>query len=375
MLFVTGEYPPRIGGVGDHVARLRPALEALGAATFVATESVPHDDPGAGVYATAARPWGRQLYGVQRLVRSLRPDVVHVQYQAGAFASPGQISWLPLALAGLRFQGALAVTFHDLVDPYLFPKAGVLRRLATDVLRRRAAVSIYVDAHDRAHVCSRIPGQWRKCRVIPAGPTVEPPDDLADRTKLRADLGFDASEFLVGYFGFRQRGKGLDTLALALRAAELRPYRPRLVLIGAAMPNVGAQRADVPIAAADLAGLDVIESGALGPRELSAWISCCDVMALPYRDGLSTRRGTFMVAVAHGIPVVTTSPPRPELLDVRPDEVIFVPPGDAALLAGALARVRSDEAGRRQLASGAQAVAQRYSWRRIARQTLDAYGR
>ena len=55
-------------------------------------------------------------------------------------------------------------------------------------------------------------------------------------------------------------------------------------------------------------------------------------------------------------------------------EATTMPAGDADALAAALARVRDDPAYRAELEAGARAVARRYSWRRIARQTLDAYG-
>ena len=81
-----------------------------------------------------------------------------------------------------------------------------------------------------------------------------------------------------------------------------------------------------------------------------------------------------MVAAAHGLPVVTTTPVRPDLIDVRHGEVAFTPVRDPQSLAAALVRVRDDPELRSTLEAGSRAVARRYSWRRIARQTLDAYG-
>ncbi len=375
VLFVTGEYPPRVGGVGDHVVRLRAALEALGVQTHVATESPFTDRPAERVCGVSGRPWGRQLVELARLTSRIGPDVVHIQYQSGAFACPSQIALLPTALRLLRLRARIVATFHDLGEPYLFPKAGPLRRIAVDAIRRAADTSIYVDALDRGTVCARMPGHWRRSRVVPVGPTIEPPPGLADRDSLRAEMGLGKGEFLVGFLGFRQEGKGLATLASALRSKELEARHARLVLIGAGGPEVGPRRAAAGVADATLADLDAVDTGFLDPAAVSMWLRACDVIALPYDDGLSTRRGTFMVAAAHACPVVTTSPPRPDLPDVKAGEVALVPPADANALAAALARVRDEPSYRDELIRGSRAVAHRYSWPRIARQTLEAYGR
>ncbi len=374
ILFVTAEFPPRRGGISDHVIRLRASLEDLGARTYVATESVPRDCPVDRVYRLAPNPWSRQILNVLRLTKRTRSDVVHIQFQAGAFDSVLQAALMPWALRLGCFRGLVVVTFHDLAEPYLFPRAGPIRRRAVDLLRGWADVCIYVDAYDRARVCARIPGEWRRSQVIPAGPTIEPPPSLGTREDARRALGLPADTFIVGFFGFRQAGKGLEVLAAAMRSPALASRGARLALIGGAGPDSGARRAAAQVPPSTFDAVNVLEPGYLEASEISRWLRACDVAALPYDDGLSTRRGSFMVAVAHGLPVVTTTPVRPDLLDIRHGEVAFTPVRDPVSLAAALVRVREEPDFRCALEAGARAVARRYSWRRIARQTLDAYG-
>ena len=374
ILFVTGEFPPRRGGIADYLVRLRSSLEELGARTYVATEAVPHDSPVDRVYRLAPRPWCRQIVNVLRLTRRIRSDVVHIQFQAGAFDSVLQAVLMPWALRLMGYRGLVVVTFHDLAEPFIFPRAGPLRRRAVDLLRGWADVCVYVDAYDRARVSARIPGEWRRSQVIPAGPAFEPPPSLDSREEIRATLGVPGDGFLVGFFGFRQAGKGLEALAAAMRSPELKGCGARLALIGAAGPSTSPRRAAPQVPASTFAGVDVLEPGYLDAADISRWLRACDVAALPYDEGLSTRRGSFMVAAAHGLPVVTTTPVRPDLLDVRHGEVAFTPVRDPASLAAALVRVRDDPDYRATLEVGSRAVARRYSWRRIARQTLDAYG-
>jgi glycosyltransferase involved in cell wall biosynthesis len=54
-------------------------------------------------------------------------------------------------------------------------------------------------------------------------------------------------------------------------------------------------------------GRRVAATGILGARDASSHISACDLMLQPYPDGISTRRASAMVGLAHGRAVVTTS--------------------------------------------------------------------
>lgn len=373
VLFITGEYPPRIGGVGDHVARLAAAMAACGLACHVATESRSANDMAARVHAVGSGLPLQAVVDTLRVVRRVRPDVVHLHYQAGAFARPGEMMGLARLLPSLAGSSRLAVTFHDLHRPYLFPKAGRLRETMVRSLGQGANTAIYVDEVDRRQAVAEGYGEANS-HWIPAGPTIEPTADGGDRGAARAALDLDSDAFIVGFFGFRQRSKGIEVLAHAMRRTELAGPGMRLVLIGAAGPPTNARRAEPPVPPRAFDGLRLVDTGEQRPEVISRWLAACDAIALPFLDGLSSRRGSFMNAVAHGVPVVTTVPPVEGTVDVGVDEAALVAPGDAAGLAVALAEIRDDSRRRRQLAQGSRAIAARHTWAAIARRTLAAYG-
>ena len=374
VLFVTGEFPPRIGGVGDHVVRLAAALGARGLDCHVATESRSADDPAARVHAVGSRYPLQSVLDTIRIARRVRPDVVHLHYQADAFARPGETIGLVRLLRRPGGANRLAVTFHDLFQPYLFPKAGLLRARLVRRLARSAHAAIYVDEPDRRQGVAQGYGEANS-HWIPAGPTIEPPPGLPDRRALRAALGLPAEEFIVGFFGFRQRSKGVGVLAEAMRRPELAGPNTLLALIGAAAPPSNTRRAEPPVPPSAFEGVRLVDASAQAPGVISQWLGACDAIALPFLDGLSARRGSFMNAAAHGIPVVTTFPPIAEAVDVGADEAAFVAAGDASVLAAALAEIRDCPERRRQLVRGARAVAARHTWSEIARRTLAAYDR
>ena len=169
VLFVSGEFPPMQGGVGDYTRELALALAEQGCTVQVVTSAAAGHVEGLAVYPVV-ESWGwgswRQLL---EAIRREAPDVVHVQYQAAAYAMHPAINFFPRRL---RLLGAgrprLAVTFHDLKVPYLFPKAGPLRRRVVEALARDsdAAITTNREDHERLSVALARSGIVRSFRRI-----------------------------------------------------------------------------------------------------------------------------------------------------------------------------------------------------------------
>lgn len=391
--FVTGEYPPDEGGVADYTACLSAALAAQGAVVDVVTargSGAARPANGAGDAGEGRHPavhrvvggwgWG-SLAAVGRRVARLAPDVVHVQYQAAAFGMRPAIHALPWWLRATRSGAQAAVTFHDLRVPYLFPKAGPVRRAALRLLARGARMVVATNAEDYAEL--GVDGLRGRLELIPIGSNIpDAPPEGYDRDAWRAAAGIGAGAAVVAYFGFLNASKGGLTLAEALARLRAAGRDARLVMIG------GAVGASDPTNAAYLAafraelaarGLDdaVVWTGHVAPPGVSGWLHAADVVALPYGDGASYRRGSLLAALEHGRPVVTTLPAPltggllPALVDG--EAVLLVPPGDAGALAAALAAVLDQDALAARLSAGARSLATRFGWTAIAARHLGLY--
>jgi glycosyltransferase involved in cell wall biosynthesis len=325
--------------------------------------------------------WGvRDLPLLLRLVDDVGADVVHVQYQTGAFGMRLAPNLLLPALRRRRTRPLLAVTFHDLKEPYLFPKAGPVRGWATEAVRRGADLAFVTNGRDLADVGGR-------ARVLPIGSNIARaplgPDDLAET---RAWLGLAAGDFALGYFGFVDEWKGVDTLVAVAEQLwdEGRPVR--LVFVGGVRAGGAASapayeqaiRARLAGPAADGRAL---WTGFASPEETSAYLQALDAIALPFTAGACYRHGTLIAAIENGCAIVTTRPDPAELSlaehGVAPlvDRVTarLVAPGDAEELAAAVADLIEDQALRRRIAAGAAALAPQFAWERIARTSLAAY--
>lgn len=97
------------------------------------------------------------------------------------------------------------------------------------------------------------------------------------------------------------------------------------------------------------------------------------MLALPYVDGVSFRRGSFMAGLAHGCPIITSTPalPLPELH--HGENVYLVPPEQPEALGEAIRTLAESPQLRARLSSCAQQLSEQFTWRRIAQRTADFF--
>jgi glycosyltransferase involved in cell wall biosynthesis len=378
VLFVTGEFPPMQGGVGDYTREIGQALADLGCKVHVLTSTAAGPAPGLAVHPIVER-WDWSCWRVLHdTIGAHSPDVVHVQYQAAAYAMHPAINFWPRRLRwkGLPRPRSVA-TFHDLKVPYLFPKAGPLRRRVVTELARQSDAAITTNREDWQSLQQAL---GRPPALIPIGSNIAPrlPQEY-DRTAWRRRWGAGPEDLLLCFFGFINDRKGVDILLHALHhlVSGLVP-RARLLFIGgqtgASDPTNAQYLLQIQQLIAEL-GLEerVQWTGYLAGEEVSACFWASDLCALPFRDGVSFLHGTFHAALAHGVPIVTTRPriPLPELSDGG--NVAMVPPEDPQALALAIAQWAADPEGRQRLGRGALALAAEFRWEKIAADTLALY--
>jgi glycosyltransferase involved in cell wall biosynthesis len=380
VLFITGEFPPMQGGVGDYTREIGLALSDLDCKVHVATSARAGPVPGLTVHPVVER-WTWDCWGtLLDLIHHHRPDVVHIQYQAAAFAMHPAINFLPWRLRWLgESRPRSVVTFHDLKVPYLFPKAGRLRRWVVNELACRSDVAITTNREDLESLEREL---GSAPVLIPIGSNIDPalPADY-DRDAWRARWGAGPDDLLLCFFGFVHHRKGVDTLlrALSLLIADpAGPSNPQLLMIGgqtgASDPTNIAYLDQTQTLAAELGlGDRVLWTGYVAAAEVTANFRAADLCVLPFRDGVSFLHGTFHAALAHGVPILTTRPRvhLPELEDGG--SILLVPPDDPQALAEAITQLADQPDLRRTLAAGAQSLSAQFRWDKIAADTLALY--
>lgn len=371
---VTGEYPPAVGGVGDYTRLLSLSLHALGYSVGVLTTAVtsaPKNECGEISVSRSVRTWGPECLGaVASEARSMGADVVHLQYQAAAYQLRGYANILPAYLR-LRIPNLKVVTtFHDLLVPYLFPKAAGLRRAAVMALDRFSDLSVLTNPEDLRRLGGPAGGKRWMIRLGSNVPLLA--DSSFDRAQWRATrLGADDDTLVLGYFGLLNHSKGVDLLIDALvQISDLVPSA-KLVIIGGgvgATDPTNQESAKSLLRMIDGTGMAsrVIHTGFLPPAEASAYLLSSDICVLPFRDGASLRRGSLLAALEHGRPVVTTVPEHDEPLLREGEAVLMVSRDDPGAIAETVVSLWRDQDRMASLSRGASALAARFSWSGIA---------
>ncbi len=373
---ITGEYPPLHGGVGDFTREVARELARAGHTVHVLTTHT-HDTTGTShedgitVHRTV-RNWGWQTRAdVLKWAHANKIELLNLQYQAAAYHMHGAINLLP---GQLGRHLPCVVTFHDLRVPYLFAKAGKLRKAVMYHMARQASGIIVTNSEDGDELRS----QGIASSLIPIGSNIVPqPPTFHDPIAWRRARNIPEDMRLFGYFGFMNESKGGINL---LQALEQIPAKTKisLLFIGEQLGASDPTNADYRTALKGLIasqGLQprVFETGYLDAAGVSETFAMCDCLALPYSDGVSYRRGTLMAALAHGCALVTTDPSAPTPAIVDGENMLLVPPGNPSALAGAVMRVFADHPLRIRLQAGAKDLSKLFTWDSIAAETLRVF--
>lgn len=358
VLFVSGNAPPVIDGVGDYTAHLVATLKKQrpewdwqwlcrrprwwwGPLTRIR-----------GVFVMRPghtwREFSKRL--AARTVRALRPDILHVQDQIHSFHETDAAVRLAAAAPG-----TVITTLHEFHNEL----ASVVHTIE---LVKRSDLVVANDARNarrcREHA-SRVPDyQWW------SGPNVSPPPP---------EWNVRAVPRLVTTFGQISGLKSLELVYAALAQVRERHGELQWRIVGPFEPHRRSDHRDLAMRFSD--GW-VTFTGAIprrNERMLRTLLGETTMMALPFKDGASLRRTTLHTAWAFGHPVITTPPPddEPEIRDG--ENCLLVHEATPAAWAAAIERVLKDATLAERLRAGSRATAEKLSWERLSRLHLEMY--
>ncbi|MBI4864294.1 MAG: glycosyltransferase family 4 protein [Candidatus Riflebacteria bacterium] len=289
----------------------------------------------------------------------LAPQLVLIQYFPFQWSSRGLDITVPLLTAALRLRGlAFDVVFHELwvpleLVPHRLLRGLMQRAVATWILA--LARRVVVSSFERVHEISRcLPWCGSKVRMLPI-PSLVPDGELDpnERERLRAELGVGRDEVLLGVLGFDHDSKPVQGLWRVRELLEESGIRSRLLVIG-------KTRLEASPAMPPEARRWPIHAGYCPGARVSALLGTLDVFLAPMIDGISSRRSSTAAALAHGVPVVTTSGHHTDPALFDQSSMRLAPAGDEEAFAMAVLEVAASSPLRLTLGRAGQELYRRH---------------
>jgi glycosyltransferase involved in cell wall biosynthesis len=302
------------------------------------------------------------------VVRRLRAEdgrsALILQYNPFAFARWGFAPWLPAGLAALRLRRNrpfVGVMVHEPYVPMDSPRwvvLGIWQRLQLAAVRACADVTFTSITAWEDLLRRSVPRG--PVRHLPVGSNF--PDMRDSRAAFRSDLGVRDEELVAAALGRDHPSWMGSYVVAAANAIAASGKRVVLLALGASTP--------------ELPGLDsavrVERPGMLEAEELAGHLAAADLFLAPLIDGISTRRGSVMAGLQHGLPVLGTEGPLTDAVLADTEAVRLAKVGRPDEFATAAARLAEDPEQRRGMGVAARHLYEtQFDWPVVAEKLLD----
>lgn len=367
---IAAALPPQLDGIGDYTAALAAQIvsQSKCAVTILTgTEFTPAPIAGARIVPTFCFAQPASVAGIREQALVERPDLLLLQYNPFAYGRRGRNLHLPRVLRDVKRElpeTRLAVMFHEAFVPIVSWKFAVMTTWQRWQLWKlgQTADALFFSVQPWTRQFQR----WfpnKPIHHLPVGSNIARVS--LSRAHARERLGFNEADFVVGLFGTAHISRMLPLIGDSLKALGQAGHKVTLLYIGPDGDTIKAQMGNTP----------VCSEGALPGEEVSRRFAAMDMYLAAFLDGVSTRRGSLMTAMQHGIAIVGNR-------GVWSDELLLAEDGKAFLLAdtrkpGAFQaqalHVAGDAQRRARLGSGAaELFAREFTWERIATRLLTA---
>lgn len=403
LLFISAAFPPMRAGESEHAYHQCLHLASQGVEVHLLTSCANLEHPRMPFAVhPLMRDWSwKDLPRLAGFFRKNKPDAILLMYSGWIYNSHPMITFAP-TIAKYVLPGTPFVTQMEIEEgenlgssmtralrkfaQYVAGPAGVDYSFGT--LLRDSTRLICLSEHHRTKHAARLPGVLKKSVVIPPPPllTLCPDGPSAARLRGRTALGLQADEFLLVFFGYVDKNKGMETLFRAFQIVSKEAGHIKLAMIGGgrgfASQGVDQRAQSISKYESELLALP----DRLGISSKMTWLSgydsdsdaasmylyAADACVLPYDQGVTLSRSSLAAAVAHGIPIITTRGACLETPFKHEVNVFLCPPKDPDALALAIRRVMSSPNLRLKLTEGAGQLAREwFSWEKAVARLME----
>ncbi|HET6566629.1 MAG TPA: glycosyltransferase family 4 protein [Rhodothermales bacterium] len=362
--------PPSLDGIGDYTAQLAETLSKRCQVKVLTGEGA--FDPIRGVEVEQAFSIQKPSYvcSLSDAVRRDAPDWLVLQYNPFSYGKRGFSPYLPLVLRRVRRDCPLtriAVMVHEPFVPAVDWRSTAMTSWQRWQLWTlgRGADAIFFSIEPWVRAFERWFGGTPVFH-LPVGSNM--PRVPLRRGAARARLGLSEDALIVGVFGSAHPSRLLSFIKAATQALREGGRTFQVLYVGACGATLREALGAVPI----------IDAGPLPPEEVSSCFTAMDLYLAPFRKGVSSRRGSFMVGLQHGVPTIST-------YGVQTDDMLRLQDGrafclvrddDPSAFGACVLQFARDKQSRVQMGRvGRRFFETAFSWERISDTLLTVLGR
>ncbi|MEO0082910.1 MAG: glycosyltransferase family 4 protein [candidate division WOR-3 bacterium] len=358
VLFITGSSPPEICGVGDYTDKLATSLVQKGLCVEVLSRGklTKYNKSFLNISQINNKWRGKDLLEIMAVIKKFSPELIHIQYPSIGFGN----SLVPQLVSSIYrlFLIPIITTIHE------FKIAHILRKMSILIFIYTSQKVIFTTNEEKNYVIKFVKNcrkATKKFEVIPIG---------SNLPNLESQNFYDSN--LVIFWGMFHKGKNIEVLLKGFQIAKMRNPNLRLLLIGGKHPRYSNFINEIEYYIKDL-GLDKSVDFMINqpPNIIAHCLQKSCVAVLPFSDGVTFRRGTFIAAAQLGVPVITCKgedTPK-ELLNNH--NIIFA--DNYVEIASAILSITSDMNKRKNLSKNIKALMNEFNWDSIAEKHIKIY--
>jgi glycosyltransferase involved in cell wall biosynthesis len=359
-MMISGSYPKMKCGVGDYTYLLIRYLCNHGMKVKVITsknKNVKNSESCLPIIDS----WG--LKCIKKIINRLVEDngnIIHIQYPTKGYGYNIGINLLPLYIKLFNHNNyKIILTLHE------FSQTNFLRKLAIIPLILFSDKIIFTN-YEEKDIVSKVFFflNKRKFTVINIGPNIIP--KLPNQKTAK-------KTHTITYFGFIRPDKGIDVLLKAIKLTKIYKEKDFILNIIAELENKDKYHKRIIDLIDRLDNTKINVTGFLSEEKVSEKLYETDLSVLPFTDGLTYRRGSFIASVAHDVPVISTYSNLTSLDLYDSLKNYLVKPYDINALAEKIDKFFYDEDYRAQLYLITSKIKGLFDWNIIAETHIELY--
>jgi len=270
LLVITGSYPPEKCGVGDYLYNLFQTEEAKNWTLLY------------------IKDWRlKNIFKIIKQINNFSEKNINVQFPTMGYKKSITIE-LICFFYGLTKKKNLSITTHE------HSELGWKRKLIANIIYPFASKLIFTTEFEQNTVAKKFPNILKRSKIIKIYSNIKQADFLPQIADRQCD---------IGYFGFITIGKGMEEFLEISRKIKSTNEHIKIYIMGQIHIAYNEYAEQIIKQAKDLQIECKIDKS---EQEVAETLANTKIVFLPFPDGISERRGTFLATVQNCCVVVST---------------------------------------------------------------------